>query len=310
MYWAYAIYPKVFTFDMITHEFTFCDLDITGANPCDSSPMIPWDLDEDGLVDSFDVDGNVLWVSGWPISHFDSEDAFHDNNFKLVKSEGGGWLAAVWQNGLKAKYANAGIEGYEDWAEVPEIAISIYNDNSGWSDTIFLNANDTAELEGMIPAYVYPGSIIEDIGNNHGKLHLMFYDDNSFGSSLYEYGEANGGTIKYASLDINFMTDSNDASNNVVSNTVRISQNFPNPFNPETTIEFSVLDAGKVTIEVYNILGEKIQTLVNSDFLPGTYSTVWKGTDSSGKSVSSGIYFYKLTANSTYTSTQKMLLLK
>jgi hypothetical protein len=312
VYWPYAIYPKVFSFDMDTHEFTFCDLDIQGANPCDSSPMLPWDLDEDGEVDEFYDDGTVSWYSGWPISHPSTDDAFHDNNFKIVKNEEAGYYAVLWQDGLKAKYAEDGVEGYEEWLEVPEIAISVMQDGGGnWSETVFLNANETPELEGMIPAYVYPGDLLEDMGNGHAKMHLLFLDDNSFGSSLYGHGEANGGTMKYGVLDINMIdpTNPSDAEDDLDLAALNIMQNYPNPFNPVTTISFDIPGeaAEDAEITVYNIKGREIKKF---DIQRNQTSVVWNGTDESGNAVSSGVYFYKLTAENKYSSTKKMILMK
>ncbi|OPX26235.1 MAG: hypothetical protein B1H06_05975 [Candidatus Cloacimonas sp. 4484_143] len=85
--------------------------------------------------------------------------------------------------------------------------------------------------------------------------------------------------------------------------------NFPNPFNPTTTIKFGLNEPALVTLEVYNIRGEKVRTLVDSE-LEAKYHTVhWNGEDGSGKNVSSGVYFYKMKAGS-YTSTKKMIMMK
>jgi len=207
VYWPYCIFPKVFTFDVASESFSFCDLDLIGANPCDSNPMLPWDLDEDGVVDSYDADGNVEWYSGWPIWFYDNDVAFHENNFKIIGT--GNYLVATWQDGLYNKYANAGVEGYEEWLEVPEICFSTSRDGgASWSEVLYLNALDTSELADMIPIYVYPGDEIVDIDetgeNPWGTIHLMFMADNSFGSSIHGFGLANGGTMKYAALRIEF----------------------------------------------------------------------------------------------------------
>ncbi|MCB5260073.1 MAG: T9SS type A sorting domain-containing protein [Candidatus Cloacimonetes bacterium] len=85
--------------------------------------------------------------------------------------------------------------------------------------------------------------------------------------------------------------------------------NYPNPFNPETTISFDLAEQCPVTIEVFNIKGQKVRTLVRDSYAPGHHSVVWNGTDSNGKPVSSGVYFYKMSTPN-QVSTQKMLLLK
>ncbi|MCD4796134.1 MAG: T9SS type A sorting domain-containing protein, partial [Candidatus Cloacimonetes bacterium] len=86
--------------------------------------------------------------------------------------------------------------------------------------------------------------------------------------------------------------------------------NYPNPFNPTTTINFALSEAGNVTIEVYNIKGEKVVTLQNGYLEAAYHSVVWNGKDNSGNNVSSGIYFYKMRSDGRYTSTRKMILLK
>jgi len=73
-----------------------------------------------------------------------------------------------------------------------------------------------------------------------------------------------------------------------------LSQNYPNPFNPNTTIRFSLPQAGKVTLAIYNILGERVKTLVDGERAAGVHQIQWDGTDKNGVSVSSGIYLYKI----------------
>ncbi len=89
----------------------------------------------------------------------------------------------------------------------------------------------------------------------------------------------------------------------------KLGQNFPNPFNPETTIEFSILNKGNVELGVYNIRGQKVKTLVNESFTAGTHKVVWDGKDERNEGVSSGIYFYRLNAGGKEL-TRKMVLIK
>ncbi|HPN40910.1 MAG TPA: choice-of-anchor J domain-containing protein, partial [Candidatus Cloacimonadota bacterium] len=89
----------------------------------------------------------------------------------------------------------------------------------------------------------------------------------------------------------------------------RLQGNYPNPFNPETTIRFSVKEATPVTIEIYNTKGQLVKTLINEAKEAGNHSVVWNGKDNSGRSVSSGVYFYKMNAGK-YSSTKKMIMMK
>jgi len=83
----------------------------------------------------------------------------------------------------------------------------------------------------------------------------------------------------------------------------------PNPFNPDTKVRYDLATPARVRLEVYNILGQKVNTLVDANQPAGRYSAVWRGTDSSGRAVASGLYFFRLQAGSA-SFVQKALLLK
>lgn len=86
-------------------------------------------------------------------------------------------------------------------------------------------------------------------------------------------------------------------------------QNYPNPFNPTTQIEFSIPEAGNVTLKIYNSVGQLVKTLVNGNISEGYHQVTWDATDNSGNKLSSGVYFYRITAR-TFTQINKMMLLK
>jgi hypothetical protein len=92
--------------------------------------------------------------------------------------------------------------------------------------------------------------------------------------------------------------------------TTMLYPNFPNPFNHSTTISFSIPNENRVKIEVYNIKGQKINTIENSKFDKGNHSVVWNGKDKHSKTVASGVYFYKLIVGDKAIDTQKMILIK
>lgn len=97
---------------------------------------------------------------------------------------------------------------------------------------------------------------------------------------------------------------------NLIPTHTELTGNYPNPFNPSTEIKFALKEAAKVTIDIYNIKGAKVRTLVNQEMEPGYHTAQWNGRDSNNKSVSSGVYFYKMSAGGKYTSTRKMIMLK
>jgi hypothetical protein len=86
-------------------------------------------------------------------------------------------------------------------------------------------------------------------------------------------------------------------------------QNYPNPFNPTTTVEFLLSRSGQVKIEIYNILGQKVRTLVDENLKAGHKAVDWDGSDDSGQEVASGIYFYRI-ETAEFSQSKKMLLLK
>ncbi|MDP8267868.1 MAG: FlgD immunoglobulin-like domain containing protein [Candidatus Tenebribacter davisii] len=86
--------------------------------------------------------------------------------------------------------------------------------------------------------------------------------------------------------------------------------NYPNPFNPETNIVFNLPEEGRVQLDIYNIRGQKIRSLLKDQITSGQHSIVWNGKDDSGKKVSSGVYLYRLIVNSRIEAVKKCLLLK
>jgi len=86
-------------------------------------------------------------------------------------------------------------------------------------------------------------------------------------------------------------------------------QNFPNPFNPLTTIEYSVAKASPVELTIYDIRGQGVRTLVRENKLAGKYAAAWDGKNDGGRPISTGVYFCRLKIGS-FASVKKMVLLK
>jgi len=99
-----------------------------------------------------------------------------------------------------------------------------------------------------------------------------------------------------------------DAGQNLPT-TYNLAQNYPNPFNPSTKISFSLPEAATVTLEVYNILGQKVVTLFSGDLPAGYHNMKWDATDNFGRRVGSGVYLFKLHAG-TFMQVKKMMLMK
>ncbi len=105
--------------------------------------------------------------------------------------------------------------------------------------------------------------------------------------------------LKFFETDITFEIDSG-----IMPGRYALTQNYPNPFNPSTKINFSLPRVSCVNLSVYNLLGQKVETLIKKEMVAGNYNVTWDGID-----VASGIYFYRLESNG-FVETKKMLLLK
>jgi hypothetical protein len=88
-----------------------------------------------------------------------------------------------------------------------------------------------------------------------------------------------------------------------------LTQNYPNPFNPETAIKYSIPQNGRVTVKIFNVTGNEIMTLVDKEMIAGSHEVKWNGKDNTGATVTSGVYFVKLSSG-TYVETKKMMFLK
>ena len=106
-----------------------------------------------------------------------------------------------------------------------------------------------------------------------------------------------------------FLIEHTDADPNLIPLVTSLDGNYPNPFNPTTTIKFGLHEVQVVSLNVYNIKGEKVRTLVSGELEAGYHSLVWDGRDESGKPAASGVYFYKMKADK-FLQTKKMILMK
>lgn len=120
-------------------------------------------------------------------------------------------------------------------------------------------------------------------------------------TAVYEEGESEPSNI------VEFLLQ--NADENTISTETKLRVNYPNPFNPETTISFIVADPGQVVIEIFNSRGWRIKTLTDQHYASGQYQIIWYGKDNNRQQVGSGIYFYRMTAGD-YSETKKMIMIK
>ncbi len=135
--------------------------------------------------------------------------------------------------------------------------------------------------------------------------HAVKIDNNSAATVLFRATDADGNFSECDPIYTVLSASTPDA--------FELKQNFPNPFNPSTTINFNVIasDLGNlpVTLKIYDISGREVKTLVNESLQSGHYAVEWDGTNNQSQQVAGGIYIYRITAG-TYVATRKMVLLK
>ena len=319
-YWPAFQVLKEFTFDTTTHAFQIKEIYPQTDDP--DGVFQPWDIVAPwGDVDETDPDGNPIFSLCWPFPYWDdtAEDSammFHYNNMKVSEANEQGQMVCVWQDSYRARQINANQDDdYTEFNNTPEIYLSFsQNNGSTWSEPIVLNNIETPQFAGIKPMWVYPADKVKFTGMNGnrkmGKIGLMFYDDNtwgSFSSTTPVHPTNDGGRVMFMELGINYPVANDD--NTITPIASMLQQNYPNPFNPTTTISFDMPKSGKANLCVYNVKGQLVKTLVNGTIAAGSNNAVWNGDDNNGNAVTSGIYFYKLTANGK-TETRKMMLMK
>ncbi len=159
----------------------------------------------------------------------------------------------------------------------------------------FNSVFDTSASDGKPVAFRHLG----------GDHEVIFFD-----FPLYFIQEPEATAVLHQALsDLGMYPSSVEDEESGVVASFSLGQNFPNPFNAETIIEYSLPQAGRVEIAVYNILGQRVRTLVDEFQTAGRKRVAWDGRNNRGEEVSSGIYFYRIEAGE-LTKTKKMLLLR
>lgn len=128
---------------------------------------------------------------------------------------------------------------------------------------------------------------------------------------IYHTVAADGRPVGQREERVEFTTASFSLGNSDVElpGSFELAQNYPNPFNPSTEISFSLPSNTHVELDIFNVLGQKVRTLVSGDLTAGEHTVMWDGQNANGATVSSGVYFYRIAAGD-FTDTKKMMMLK
>ncbi len=259
---------------------------------------------------------NTVYIAGdendyWYVRLFDITDdadssttegtvALYNN---IIHKNGSTHLQLMRDGGTLNFYANNWIyEDYEDLgydatAQVNYFVTPIKGTDPGFTDPALedftlLKSSPCIDQAGELPDSI---KLLFPLDKQYVK-HATIQNRQSIGSA-FDLGAFENNNI--VSVNTNRRLNSN----------FFISQNYPNPFNPTTKISFNVPFDSKLKLEIYNVRGELINTLIDAEYSPGKYEVLWNGRNENGDKVTSGIYFYKFIANG-FVQTKRMILLK
>lgn len=168
------------------------------------------------------------------------------------------------------------------------------------------NFVSSAKISDGVASFMYATISLQSGNITPGKIIL------NLGSSIPSYFHIsssyrlNGGDVTEGPSYTHGVTN---VEENLIPEKFEVAQNFPNPFNPTTTIKFGLPEASQVTVKIFNMIGQEVKTLVNEFKNAGTYSVTWNGDNESGKKITSGVYIYRVTAGNNV-QTMKMILMK
>ena len=178
-----------------------------------------------------------------------------------------------------------------------------------YQDAIFqyeeLFTEEMPEVDSLFTMLDIVYTYLEADDNGGRAINLRFMEDSHSIRSLVHAKELERDILN----ELMSRTDDAGIYSPIIDN-ILLHNNYPNPFNPTTTISFSLPEESKVDISIYNIKGQKVKTLVNEDMERGIWKKFWDGKDDNDRAVSSGVYFYKLDVNGKTKSVKKCLLLK
>nr|WP_321268666.1 two-component regulator propeller domain-containing protein [uncultured Sulfurimonas sp.] len=289
-----------------------------------------------GYHSLFQYDGET-WTS-FPLGDFE----FTDFSSMVVDKNNVVWLGVDLENGEKVKHGVISFDG-KTWTSYNidnspvrgrHAVIAVAEDNTKWIGTsegyYTFDGRTWTSYEDEKNAS-YPDGLTGEIAiDNDGIVWFMVQGClHSFdGSSWDDHGKEFYGTASSFVIDqsdeiwivaysgtgyigsfnkASIMTDV--AEIDEVPNSLAITGNYPNPFNPNTTINFTMNTDGLTSISIYNIMGQKVRTLAAEFILQGVHNVVWDGRDDSGRFVSSGTYICRL-KNGEQVATKRMMLLK
>jgi hypothetical protein len=306
----------------------------------EQSPQFNWvEVNGVGTMISVPSNGNYTQTVSLPFNF-----KYYDNNFSQVRISTDGWIAPG--SGTQVSPENFPLPHQDDinnmvcafWDDLfstypNQGKLYYYNDAANhrfmveWDKV--KHANDTLNTETfqiMLLDPIYyptqtgdgeiifqyktaeePGACTMGIEDNTETIGLQYVFDGIYDITATEV--RNEYAIKFTTNTPTVVSVKDDGETSGIPDNYVLEQNYPNPFNPETRINYSIPEPGYVILSIYDINGLLVKTLQDGNQPAGRYEAVWDGKNSSGNKVGSGVYFYRIQANS-FAQARKMILLK
>ncbi len=293
-------YYFIFTIDVDENEDTGYRLNEGGYYP-----------DSDGYDVNMEVE---FYNGGFNTGHYINHEFLSDN---AVETQGMQDL----KDGI-IRLAPGVYDYYSQWVTFEDSSYVVVADKGPVYQGIITIAvsEDGHEAEMKAPMWGFlktpEGTPIIDLGytlkvsaslEGSGELSEESINNGYTPGSHSEWGSDTAEPFLYTVMDP--ATSIADNSKNTVPQSTVLHPNYPNPFNPETIIEYELTENGFTSIVVYNILGKEIKSLVSENQAPGLHRISWDGKDNSGSNVGSGFYFIQLQTGNTVQS-QKAILIR
>ena len=240
---------------------------------------------------------SLIGIQGAKTLHYSDRDSIFAWGVWMNGPAIGGWnTRGAWGAGLRAdslaKMHDDGTHGDATASDSVYTVQFSYQKNStpiGMEFKFGVNADDNESGFGL--------NHIENISATSPTVASQFGSINPNRYSAWNYDKGRPGTLAVEQLA-------------GVPEVFALSNNYPNPFNPTTSIEFNIPIASEVVLTIYNITGQEVAKVHNGIAQPGAYKAIWNGMDNFGKKAPSGIYFYELRAENHFHKVKKMTLLK
>jgi hypothetical protein len=221
---------------------------------------------------------------------------------------------------MVAAFSNSTDVANNDWLISPAIELPVVIDEYDWEMLVKINvlgtsepgelfnvlySTDETDFEEFIPLNDVPMEAEADWSN----LSFVLPNASLLTKIAVQVVSTGGMFVMVDDITARVMLAVSNEDNEVITPNLLTATNYPNPFNPETTISFNMPKTGKANVSIFNLKGQLVKTILNEQVETGSHNIIWNGTNAQNSSVASGIYFFRVKTDA-QTTQKKMILMK